>query len=246
MQLKEVLSLPPSQSNITADFRDVPALRDVVRARFGVEYESDSPYQRSTLVKSRPYLWYRQSAEGSTSFLLRIQPRDYGGLGSCFPGVLPLPLFIDWRGVLSSDGLWYSITEIPRHSYHKEFLRLEMFLFSQESFVDVENWKREGVSTKSLLRDIEDRAKLDVRAKSDFAVRWFAHDCRWLRLNDDLVSALHLLIAVPSIVIATDNMDLSTDVIASRSDVREFADHILSSSDLDVLKYESPHDFFGS
>lgn len=85
-----------------------------------------------------------------------------------------------------------------------------------------------------------------IRAKSNFAVRWFAHDCRWLRLNDDLVSALHLLIAVPSIVIATDNMDLSTDVIASRSDVREFADHILSSSDLDVLKYESPHDFFGS
>ena len=44
-QLKEVLSLPPSQSGIQADFWDVPALRDVVKARFGVEYESDSSYQ---------------------------------------------------------------------------------------------------------------------------------------------------------------------------------------------------------
>ena len=44
-QLKEVLSLPPSQSGIQADFWDVPALRDVVQTRFGVEYESDSSYQ---------------------------------------------------------------------------------------------------------------------------------------------------------------------------------------------------------
>ena len=44
-QLKEVLSLPPSESGIRADFWDVPALRDVVKARFGVEYESDSSYQ---------------------------------------------------------------------------------------------------------------------------------------------------------------------------------------------------------
>ena len=42
---KEVLSLPPSQSGIHADFWDVPAVRDVVKARFGVEYESDSSYQ---------------------------------------------------------------------------------------------------------------------------------------------------------------------------------------------------------
>lgn len=44
-QLKETLSLPPSQSGIAAAFWDVPALRDLVGARFGVEYESDSSYQ---------------------------------------------------------------------------------------------------------------------------------------------------------------------------------------------------------
>ena len=44
-QLKETLSRPPSQSGIKADFRDVPALRDVVKIKFGVEYASDSSYQ---------------------------------------------------------------------------------------------------------------------------------------------------------------------------------------------------------
>lgn len=44
-QLREVLSRPPEESGIQAAFWDVPALRDVVRTRFDVEYESDSSYQ---------------------------------------------------------------------------------------------------------------------------------------------------------------------------------------------------------
>ena len=44
-QLKQFLSRPPAQSGIRADFWDVPALRDVVRIKFGVEYASDSSYQ---------------------------------------------------------------------------------------------------------------------------------------------------------------------------------------------------------
>jgi len=44
-QLKETLGGPPSQSGIKAGFRDVPALRDVVRIKFGVERASDSSYQ---------------------------------------------------------------------------------------------------------------------------------------------------------------------------------------------------------
>jgi len=44
-QLKEALGGPPSQSGIKAGFRDVPALRDVVKILFDVEYQSDSTYQ---------------------------------------------------------------------------------------------------------------------------------------------------------------------------------------------------------
>ena len=44
-ELKEVLAAPPAQAGIPAAFWDVPALADVVKTRFDVEYESDSSYQ---------------------------------------------------------------------------------------------------------------------------------------------------------------------------------------------------------
>ncbi|SYZ34657.1 Transposase and inactivated derivatives [Propionibacterium australiense] len=43
--LKTVLAQPPSRSGIDAEFWDVPALRDVVKILFDVEYESESSYQ---------------------------------------------------------------------------------------------------------------------------------------------------------------------------------------------------------
>ena len=43
--LKAVLAQPPSQSGIDAEFWDVPAIRDVVKILFDVEYQSDSSYQ---------------------------------------------------------------------------------------------------------------------------------------------------------------------------------------------------------
>ena len=47
-QLKEVLSRPPSESGISADLWDVPALANVVRTTFDVEYKSDSSYRLLT------------------------------------------------------------------------------------------------------------------------------------------------------------------------------------------------------
>jgi transposase len=44
-ELKELLKSPPSEAGISADFWNVPALEDVVRTKFEVEYESDSSYQ---------------------------------------------------------------------------------------------------------------------------------------------------------------------------------------------------------
>jgi transposase len=43
--LKEILKSPPSEAGVSADFWDVPALEDVVKTKFEVEYESDSSYQ---------------------------------------------------------------------------------------------------------------------------------------------------------------------------------------------------------
>ena len=44
-ELKKILAQPPSQTGIHAEFWDVPAIRDVVKILFDVEYESDSSYQ---------------------------------------------------------------------------------------------------------------------------------------------------------------------------------------------------------
>ena len=44
-ELKKILAQPPSQTGIHAEFWDVPALRDVVKILFDVEYQSDSSYQ---------------------------------------------------------------------------------------------------------------------------------------------------------------------------------------------------------
>ena len=44
-ELTAVLARPPSQAGVRAEFWDVPAIRDVVKILFDVEYESDSSYQ---------------------------------------------------------------------------------------------------------------------------------------------------------------------------------------------------------
>ena len=44
-ELKKILAQPPSQTGIHAEFWDVPAIREVVKIMFDVEYQSDSSYQ---------------------------------------------------------------------------------------------------------------------------------------------------------------------------------------------------------
>ena len=44
-ELKAILAQPPSRSGVHAEFWDVPAIRDVVKILFDVEYQSDSSYQ---------------------------------------------------------------------------------------------------------------------------------------------------------------------------------------------------------
>ena len=43
--LKVILARPPSQAGVRAEFWDVPAIREVVRILFDVEYQADSSYQ---------------------------------------------------------------------------------------------------------------------------------------------------------------------------------------------------------
>ena len=44
-ELKAILARPPSRSGVHAEFWDVPAIREVVKIMFDVEYQADSSYQ---------------------------------------------------------------------------------------------------------------------------------------------------------------------------------------------------------
>ena len=44
-ELKAILAQPPSRSGVHAEFWDVPAIREVVKILFDVEYQADSSYQ---------------------------------------------------------------------------------------------------------------------------------------------------------------------------------------------------------
>ena len=44
-ELEEILGKPPSEAGVKAGFWDVPALKDVVSIKFGVEYRSESSYR---------------------------------------------------------------------------------------------------------------------------------------------------------------------------------------------------------
>ena len=44
-ELKKILAQPPSQAGVHAGFWDVPAIREVVKIMFDVEYQSDSSYR---------------------------------------------------------------------------------------------------------------------------------------------------------------------------------------------------------
>ena len=44
-ELEEILGKPPSEAGVKAGFWDVPALKDVVSIKFGIEYRSESSYR---------------------------------------------------------------------------------------------------------------------------------------------------------------------------------------------------------
>lgn len=160
------------------------------------------------------------------------------------PGLIGPPVFVDWHGVLSRDTFWHSIIENTRHPYRNQLISVRESIFSSPSYVEA--WMRGEFSTEKILHDLEASIELDKRAKKHFLIRRLISDYRRCSLNEDLTNTLRKLRGDHSIVIATDNMDLPTDTIASRKDIWWFADDIISSSDVGVLKYESPELFFGT
>ncbi|MGH3736244.1 MAG: hypothetical protein ACRDT6_11580 [Micromonosporaceae bacterium] len=148
--------------------------------------------------------------------------------------------FVDWHGVLSRAPFWHTILWNDRHPYHREIDERTGELFRDGTLIDA--WMRGNVSTTEVLAQIE--VQLDRRAGEGFLARRLLADCRDMPLADELTRTLYLLRAQAYIVIATDNADCFVAAAKGRRDLR-FADGLLSSSDLGVLKAESPAAFFG-
>lgn len=159
------------------------------------------------------------------------------------PGLVGRPIFVDWHGVLSRDTFWHSIVDNVKHPYKNQLISVRESIFSSPSYVEA--WMRGEISTERILAELEPSIKFDKRTKSNFLLRRLVSDYRKCSLNESLTNLLRRLRGAYSVIIATDNMDVPTDVIASRKDIWTFADDIISSSDIGVLKYESPERFFG-
>lgn len=148
-------------------------------------------------------------------------------------------IFVDWHGVLSRAPFWHSILWNDRHPYHREIDERTGELFRDGTLIDA--WMRGNVSTADVLAQVE--VQLDRRAGEGFLARRLLADCRNMPLADELTRTLYLLRAQADVVIATDNADCFVEAAKGRRDLR-FADGLLSSSDLGVLKAENPAEFF--
>lgn len=168
-----------------------------------------------------------------------IALRAHGYQPTLFGGII----FVDWHGVLSSKTFWHSILSNPHHPYNQEIRLLHRRLFSSDDVIGA--WMRGQVEVEDVLAPLSDDLKFDRRTKPGFALRRLLRDYRAHPLNTQVIRALEAVAPYYQIVVATDNMDCVVDSIALHPGVKRFAQDIISSSDMGVLKEESPAEFFG-
>jgi len=151
-------------------------------------------------------------------------------------------LFVDWHGVLSKAPLWYSIRTNSRHPFRPRLESKTTELFVQ-NWKTVDAWMKGEFSSEQVLDllNIEQPAS----AKEDYFLRKLNDDCKAMPLHGPLIEALRHASTSWYVVIATDNMDCFVSIARKRRDIRSFADDIISSSDVGVLKAENPIEFFG-
>jgi FMN phosphatase YigB (HAD superfamily) len=154
----------------------------------------------------------------------------------------PRVLFVDWHGVLSDASLWYSIRSNDRHPFRQR-LELKTNHLFRENWPMVAAWMRGDYSSESIVNYLD--ITPPASARSDYFLRKLYSDCRRMPIYEPMVEALKWARTSSYVVIATDNMDCFIDAARERRDIRRFADDIISSSDVGVLKAEDPHGFFG-
>ncbi|MGO4299390.1 hypothetical protein [Leifsonia sp. RAF41] len=153
-------------------------------------------------------------------------------------------VFVDWHGVLSNLNFWDSIEKNHKHPYHRAVDAVRQRIFDGDTAM-LQSWMRGEVTTNEVVRSAAMLRVEDRRFRPRFLERRLLEECVREPLNASLVRALRELAASWQIVIATDNMDFFQEMAWARRDIRSFADGIISSATVGVLKAESPERFFG-
>jgi FMN phosphatase YigB (HAD superfamily) len=151
-------------------------------------------------------------------------------------------VFVDWHGVLCDQPFWHSITENSRHQQQRALTEALERLFSDRAGL-VEAWMRGRVSATRVVDSLPEPK--DRRCQPDFLHRRLLEDCRTMTPRPELLEILGKLPELTLLVIATDNMDCFSDSVPRVRPLSRVFHVALCSSDLGVLKAESPERFFG-
>jgi hypothetical protein len=111
-------------------------------------------------------------------------------------------VFVDWHGVLSRSPFWASIVTEPRHPLHRPLRAGLGRLFADQALMT--SWMTGGLRTPDVV------AGLGVpptgRYGTDYLCRQLERDCRFMRVNVDLLRALQPVRERAFLVVATDNV----------------------------------------
>lgn len=151
-------------------------------------------------------------------------------------------VFVDWHGVLCDQPFWHSITQNPRHQQHRTLGEAVEVLFRERGTL-VAAWMRGRADSQQVLEELP--ALRDRRCRPDYLQRRLFEDCESMSPREELLEALAALPPLTLVVIATDNMDCFSDSVV-HVNLGQVFDVALCSSDLGVLKAESPELFFGA
>lgn len=153
-------------------------------------------------------------------------------------------LFVDWHGVLSESVLWSSIAASQGHPYQPLVSSIRAKIFDNNPHL-ANRWMTGKISSE-YIASISDAAQpQDARFGKDFVLRRLMDDCRSPELNKELMDAIRSIKKSTYVVVATDNMDCFTKATLPTIERIGLFDGVICSSDVGVLKSESPDQFFG-
>ncbi|MEO0336668.1 MAG: hypothetical protein AAF202_09745 [Pseudomonadota bacterium] len=150
-------------------------------------------------------------------------------------------LFVDWHGVLSNGLFWDSIRKNPKKRFKGLADEVHDQIFKESADL-VADWMRGAHSTEAVI-DAAKPSLSDYQRK--ILISALKRDCRCMHISEEWRRLLTSKNRKCWIVIATDNADCFWSQIDRIPEISRIFDGALCSSNLKVLKRESPEEFFG-